>query len=324
MITRKTLNQIASALIVFGLLGCASETTGDDTADKAAEEVGPVPELQASNAFYYYRNVEKAWEFYRDVLGFETAADYGFAKIMRVAESSYLTLVDAERGMHGADEPKSVTLALVTQQVEGWYAYLESREVPIHSELKATEGRPHDGFVAVDPEGYFLEFERFNPHQENIDLMPLLAELKPSTGASRPPELTIQATIFWLYYSDLVPMERFYESLLGVPLLVDQGWAKVYSVAGSGFIGLVDGARGLHQATEQNGVTLSFFTDDVEAWFSHVARQPGIELRTPEITSESDRVRTFVAYDLEGYYLEWDTFLDVEGNEILFPQLSNR
>jgi len=324
LISSKSLTQIASAVILFALLGCASETTGEETADEVQQAVGTVPELQASNAFYYYRNVDKAWQFYRDVLGFETAADYGFAKIMRVAESSYLTLVDAERGMHSADEPKSVTLALVTPQVEGWFEYLRSREVPLRSELKVTEGRPHDGFVAIDPEGYLLEFERFNPHPENVDLIPMLAELKPAAGTGRPPELTIQATIFWLYYRDLEPMEQFYESLLGVPLLVDQGWAKVYSIAGSGFLGLVDGARGLHQASEQKGVTLSFFTDDVEAWFSKVSAQPGIEMRTPEITSESDRVRTFVGYDPEGYYLEWDTFLDVEGNEILFPQLRNR
>ena len=65
--------------------------------------------------------------------------------------------------------------------------------------------------------------------------------------------------MLWLYYRDLELMQAFYEGMLGVPLLVDQGWAKVYPVAGSGFIGLVDGERGLHQATEQKGVTVSFF-----------------------------------------------------------------
>ena len=32
-------------------------------------------------------------------------------------------------------------------------------------------------------------------------------------------------------------------------------------------------------------------------------------------------MRTFVAYDNEGYFLEWDTFLDVEGNERLLEAL---
>ncbi|MCH8962931.1 MAG: VOC family protein [Bacteroidetes bacterium] len=138
-----------------------------------------MPDILATNAFYYYEDVERAWTFYTEVMGFETAADYGFAKILRVAPSSYLTLVDAEFGMHTVEEPKSVTLAVVTEQVEGWYEYLRASGVPMRADYAAREGRPHDGFVAVDPEGYYLEFERFNPHPENDALMPVLSAFEP-------------------------------------------------------------------------------------------------------------------------------------------------
>lgn len=314
---------LASLLMI--LCGCNPSTSPTQEPSPVHTGTGTsVPGLQASNAFYYYRDVDKAWAFYRDILGLETVVDYGFAKILRLAGSSYVTLVDAERGMHSADEPKTVTLSLVSEQVEAWYAYLKSKGVPIHSELRVEEGRPHDGFVAVDPEGYYLEFERFNPHPENQDLIPLLSRLEPLSGETgkRPPQLTVQATIYWLYYDDLARMQRFYEELLGVPLLVDQGWAKVYNVTGSGFLGLVDGSRGLHQATPKKGVTLSFFTATVEAWFNYARHVQGIEYRSQELGSESGRVTTFVAYDPEGYFLEWDTFLPVEGNEKLLEQLS--
>lgn len=46
-------------------------------------------------------------------------------------------------------------------------------------------------------------------------------------------------------------------------------------------------------------------------------------LRTPDLTDESGRVSVFVAYDPEGYFLEWDTFLDVEGNERLLALLTS-
>lgn len=316
---------ILGGLCLALLAGCGSdETPGDARGDGVpAVEASTVPALQASNVFYYYADVEQAWAFYRDVLGFETVVDYGFAKILRVAPSSYLTLVDADEGMHTADEPKSVTLALVTDQVEAWYAYLTAAGVPMRADYVAREGRPHDGFVAIDPEGYYLEFERFNPHPENDALLPLLSDLEPvyAEGGARPSELGVQATVLWLYYRDLDAMQRFYEDLLGVSLLVDQGWAKVYPVAGSGFIGLVDGTRGLHQATEQKGVTVSFFTGDVDAWFAYATTVPGFELRTPEVTHESERVRVFVGYDPEGYFLEWDTFLEVEENETLLQRL---
>jgi len=281
------------------------------------------PDIQATNAFYYYADLEAAWAFYTDVLGLETVADYGFAKIMHVAEASFLTLVDAERGMHTAEEPKSVTLAFVTDEVEGWWDYLSSAGVPLRADFDLIEGRPHDGFVAIDPEGYFLEFERFNPHEENVDLMPLLDAVEPlySDRGSRPGDLGIRATVFWLYYNELEPIERFYEELLAVDLLVDQGWAKVYEASRSGFIGLVDGANGLHSATETKGVTISLFTSDVDAWFERVKGLGTVELRTPEITDESERVRVFVGYDPDGYFLEWDTFLDLEGNERLMDLL---
>jgi predicted enzyme related to lactoylglutathione lyase len=321
ILRRRTFATLAVAAVA--LSACTSADT--DSAPEASMAGSPeastteAPAVLATNAFYYYRDVEAAWAFYTDVLGLETAADYGFAKILRLADASYLTLVDAEEGMHSADEPKSVTLAIVTEEVEAWWAYLSEQGVEMRADFNYREGQPHDGFVAIDPEGYFLEFERFNPHEENVALMPILDAVEPRTTATG---LTIQGTVFWLYYDELAPNEAFYERLLGVDLLVDQGWAKVYQASPTGFIGLVDGARGLHQATEEKGVTVSFFTDDVDAWFGRVQAQ-GLELRTPEITDESGRVRVFVAYDREGYFLEWDTFLDVPGNEALIAALGS-
>ena len=287
------------------------------------------PAVLATNAFYYYDDVEAAWAFYTETLGLRTVVDYGFAKILRVAESSYLTLVHAAEGMHSTDEPRSVTLAFVTEEVEGWYDYLSSQGVSMRSELRSAEGRPHDGFVAIDPEGYFLEFERFNPHAENERLMPALAGVETLYAAAgvktnRPGNLSVQATVLWLYYRDLERVQRFYRDALGREMIVDQGWAKVYPVSSAGYIGLVDGERGLHQATDEKSVTVSFFTDDVEAWFDHMRGREGFELRTQEIGDESGRVRVFVGYDPEGYFLEWDTFLDVEGNEELLELLRGR
>ena len=282
--------------------------------------------IQACNAFYYYDDLDKTWKFYRDILGFETVADYGFAKIMRVASTSYLTLVDGQSGMHDLHEPKSITLAMVSEQVEDWYGYLKNAGVPMHKEFNFKEGQPHDGFVALDPEGYFLEFERFNPHPENHALMPLLSKLEsihPKTG-KRPKELGLQATVLWLYHRDLAKMQQFYESLLDVDLVVDQGWAKVYQAAGSAFIGLVDGERGLHKTSEKKCVTVSFFTDEVDAWFEKVSAVEGFELRTSQVIDESGQVRIFVGYDPEGYFLEWDTFRNTQENQTLLQQMNEK
>jgi catechol 2,3-dioxygenase-like lactoylglutathione lyase family enzyme len=319
----RTPARVVLSAAALGLGACAAEPP---PTSESTDAVVTAPPFAAANAFYYYRDVDAAWDFYTRVLGLETVADYGFAKILRVAPDSYLTLVDAERGMHSADEPKSVTLALVTEQVEAWWTYLFEAGVAMRGQLGDVDlARAHNGFVAVDPEGYLLEFERFNPHDENVSLMPVLAGIEPlgPVGETHRPEaLTIQATVLWLYYRDIDAALAWYEGALGTRLLVDQGWAKVVPASRTAFLGFVDGSRGLHQATDEKAVTVSFFTDDVDRWFASMGARADFPLRTPEITDESGRVRTFVGYDPEGYFLEWDTFLDVEENERLLSLLA--
>jgi catechol 2,3-dioxygenase-like lactoylglutathione lyase family enzyme len=314
---------LLSLAILLGVGACAP--TDSPAPSETAQVTAPAPPgIQALNAFYYYDDVDAAWEFYSDVLGFETAADYGFAKIMRIADASYVTLVDAARGMHSSDEPKAVTLAMITEQVEGWYQYLLGQDVGMRTHLgDMNSSLPHNGFVAVDPEGYLLEFERFNAHEENANLMPILDGTSPlgGMGEVRPEGLAIQGTVLWLYYDELAPMEMFWAELLGQEMLLDQGWAKAYPVSATGFIGLVDGSRGLHRATELAGVTISIITGEVGAWFER-AKTLELPLRTEELGNESGRVTVFVGYDPAGYFLEWDTFLDVDGNGRLLELLT--
>ncbi|MGI9263064.1 MAG: VOC family protein, partial [Woeseiaceae bacterium] len=83
----------------------------------------------ASNVFFYYEDVEAATTFYRDVLGFRVAADYGFAKIMQAAPKSFVTLVDHNMGMHSSDEPKTTAIALVTDQLDEWWDYIQAQDI---------------------------------------------------------------------------------------------------------------------------------------------------------------------------------------------------
>ncbi len=137
-----------------------------------------------------------------------------------------------------------------------------------------------------------------------------------------PPGLGFKATILWLYYRDMEGIQKFYEEKLGFDLTVDQGWAKIYQTSPSGYIGPVDETRGMHSYTEEKAVTVSFFTDDLDGWFSYVKESGAFELRHTEISVDSEgRFHAFVGYDPEGYYLEFDTFLIHELNEQLLELL---
>ena len=312
---KKTL-LFALALIA---VGCGNED-GSGSFNEISDELARL-EIVGSNAFWYYTDLDAATDFYTETLGLELAADYGFAKILHVAGTSYLTLVDGTMGMHTPDEPKTVALALVTDQLDEWWEYLNQQGVEMRSgEYNPTENSAHDGFVAYDPEGYYLEFERFNPHPENEQFLPMLEQaetaLAQGTGSKVPPGLGFKATILWLYYRDLPGMADFWEDEIGLRMVADQGWAKIYEASSTGFIGLVDETMGMHSYTEQKAVTISLWTTQLAEWFEHV-RDGSLEMRSESIEEENPRYRAFVGYDPEGYYLEFDMFLPHEDNEDL-------
>ena len=57
-------------------------------------------------------------------------------------------------------------------------------------------------------------------------------------------KLTIASQITFLYYKDLDAAQQFYEGILGLEKVEDQGWAKIYRVSSTAFVGLVDEAHG--------------------------------------------------------------------------------
>lgn len=280
--------------------------------------------IRATNLFLYYRDLDRATEFYRGTLGMELVADYDMARIFRMTEDSYLILVDATKGMHTADEPKTVAVALVTDQLEQWHAYLATKGIAPRSPFAPKPGRAHDGFVIEDPEGYLLEFERFNQHPENENLVPQLAQASVvrAPDSTVPDGLGFTATVTWLYYKDMLAMQAFYEEVLGLKLVVDQGWAKVYRGSRTGYVGLVDERRGMHRWSEKKAVNVSFIIDDIDGWFNYVKARDAFPLRGTAVNDdEAGRYRAFVGYDPEGYYMEFDLFREHPLNARLMPYL---
>jgi catechol 2,3-dioxygenase-like lactoylglutathione lyase family enzyme len=285
--------------------------------------------IRATNLFLYYSDLKRAEEFYTGTLGFELIADHGMAKIFRLTNDSYLTLVDATKGMHSADEPKTVAIALVTENLEAWHDYLKAQKVKFKYEFNYKPDKPHDGFVVKDPEGYLLEFERFNAHRENENFLPGLVNQPTEriTGkpSPLPDELFIHTTVTWLYYKDVLHQQHFMEDILGFPLVVDQGWAKVYRVTNTGYIGLVDERKGMHAFTEKKAVNVAFIIDDLDGWYNYVQKNECFPVWDAGIKTGPDhKFREFIGYDPGGYYLEFDTFNDHPENVHLMKALHRK
>lgn len=283
--------------------------------------------VQATNVFLYYKDLPAATKFYSETLGLELLTEYDNACILRIATNSFVILVDAAKGMHTAEEPKTVALALLTRQLPDWYDYLKSKNVPIKYTYKPKEGGAHDGFVAIDPEGYLLEFELFKQHKENERFVPVLAtneEVGTSVSFNNR-QLGFHASITWLYYQDLLGMQNFYENVMGLELVADQGWTKIYKATETGFIGLVDERRGMHNFTEEKAVNLSFIMKDLDGWFDYVKSSRPFELRSNEMGEGPEgKYRAFVGFDPEGYFMEFDKFYEHADNTSLMKYLSEQ
>jgi catechol 2,3-dioxygenase-like lactoylglutathione lyase family enzyme len=281
--------------------------------------------VKANLVFLYYKDLVSAQNFYENTLGLEMVLDYGFAKLFRISKTTYVGLVDEQKGMHSAAEPKTVTLSFVTEEIDDWYTYLKDKGVEMRGELGDAARHPTRGFVAYDPEGYFLEFERFLDFSQNTRLLTRMSRFKPvyppdGPDTSRPKNLGIQANIVWLYYRDLDAAQRFYEEVLRLELVTDQGFAKVYACSATGYIGLVDEAQGLHRFSEEKSVTVSFISSQVDEWYSYL-KERELKMREELSDGESIPVRTFVTYDIAGYFLEFDCFLEDEKNAKILDYL---
>ena len=82
--------------------------------------------IRASSLTFYYKDLGKATRFYTQTLGLKLVEDNNTSKIIQLADDSFLTLVDADIEEQLANEAKTVALALVTEQLEEWYKYLEN------------------------------------------------------------------------------------------------------------------------------------------------------------------------------------------------------
>lgn len=254
----------------FGrLLGYPTERINDLLAENSAfrdlEDFG----IQGLEVKWFYKDLVKAKAFYQTTLGLELVEESESSAKFLISGDSFLTLQSIADSGYTGKEPKSVALAFLTDQLEAWYAHLQEQKVTIKYPLKQNPGGPHDGFVAVDPEGYLLEFETFFQHPENEVLIPELAELEPKS-TSHGEKLQFKASVVWLYYKDMLPAELFVEESLGLTKSADQGWAKVYRFSQHGYLGLVDGLRGMNTFSPEKLVEISIDLENPGPWENYL------------------------------------------------------
>lgn len=108
--------------------------------------------------------------------------------------------------------------------------------------------------------------------------------------------------ITFLYYRDLAAAEAFWAHL-GFPLVIDQGFAKIFRVAEGAHVGLVDEARGMNDWQAEKCVQVCLRVPDVDAWHAW-ARAESLPDVSEMFENTALGIRAFVFRDTEGYQVE--------------------
>ncbi|MEX0337718.1 MAG: VOC family protein [Arenibacterium sp.] len=117
------------------------------------------------------------------------------------------------------------------------------------------------------------------------------------------PQIDAEFAITFFYYRDLPRAMRFYEEVLGLKPIIDQGWCKVYQVTTGAHIGLVDETRGLRKAASDKPVQFCIRVPDVDAWYAY-AKAKALKGLSEPFEIEALGFRAFVFEDPEGYQIE--------------------
>ena len=121
----------------------------------------------------------------------------------------------------------------------------------------------------------------------------------------------IIAQITFLYYHELEPVIPFYEQILGLERVEDQGWAKIYRVQGDAYLGIVAGEKGLHVPRPENAVLVTLVVNDAAQWYAKL-KGADVEIVGELEDREEIGIRCFFLKDPGGYTLEVQQFLRPE------------
>jgi catechol 2,3-dioxygenase-like lactoylglutathione lyase family enzyme len=121
--------------------------------------------------------------------------------------------------------------------------------------------------------------------------------------------------VTFLYYSDYEKAKSFYSDILQLELVMDQGFATVYKITDSSFVGCVKKQEGSIDSSNKGGTLISLTVPNSEELYK--------EFKTYNLPYLSDLkvieripLKSFFFKDYEGYDFEIQEFIKKEDKEL--------
>ncbi len=119
------------------------------------------------------------------------------------------------------------------------------------------------------------------------------------------PSCFVQGVTF-IYVTDLAKSANFYQEILGLALVLDQGTCRIFRVAGDSYLGLCETKNAL---ANREGIILTLVSDDVDHWADYLISQ-NVLLEKPAQQNSTYNIYHCFLRDPDGYLIEIQKFLD--------------
>jgi catechol 2,3-dioxygenase-like lactoylglutathione lyase family enzyme len=118
------------------------------------------------------------------------------------------------------------------------------------------------------------------------------------------PQIDQQVT--FLYTRDLAQTAAFYEEVMGLSQVLDQGSCKIYRISDDAFLGYCE----RENAPEvPQGIIFTLVTRAVDAWYEHLANRGVTFEKPPQVNADYNIYHCFLR-DPNGYLIEIQQFYD--------------
>jgi catechol 2,3-dioxygenase-like lactoylglutathione lyase family enzyme len=116
----------------------------------------------------------------------------------------------------------------------------------------------------------------------------------------------IDQQVTFLYTRDLKRTAKFYEDVLGLALVLDQGVCRIYQISGDGFLGFCQREEA---PQTPKGVIYTLVTDAVDEWYAYLSARD-VAFEKPPARNEAYNIYHCFFRDPNGYLMEIQQFLD--------------
>jgi len=123
--------------------------------------------------------------------------------------------------------------------------------------------------------------------------------------------MKLSSQITFLYFRELTEPAHFFEEILQLQKVADQGFARIYKISAGAFIGIVDEAQGYCDSPTAKNVLITLVTEDVHQWYQRL-KEAGVAIDAAPAVHEKANVEGFFFEGPGGYAFEIQKFLSPE------------